>query len=65
MNLNIDNWKKIRFGDLFSEKDIYKAKAYCKEDLIIAKYPDENTISYVTRTEANNSVEAFVYDNNL
>ena len=65
MNLNMANWRKIRFGDLFSEKDIYKAKAYSKEDLIIAKYPDKNTISYVTRTEANNSVEAFVYDNNL
>lgn len=65
MSLNMLGWKKVRFGDLLSEKEIYKAKAYNKEDLLIAKYPDDNTISYVTRTEPNNSVECFVYDNNL
>lgn len=65
MSLKMHGWKEVRFGDLFTEKEIYKAKAYSKEDLLIAKYPDENTISYVTRTEANNSVECFVYDNNL
>ena len=48
MSLNMIGWKKVRFGDLLSEKEIYKAKAYSKEDLLIAKYPDDNTISYVT-----------------
>ena len=64
MNLS-DNWKKIRFGNLFEEKEIYKAKAYSKEELEIARFPSNNTISYVTRTEPNNSVEAFVVNENL
>ena len=36
MNININEWKKFRFGDLIS--DIYKAKAYAKEELEFSKY---------------------------
>ena len=65
MKLNTSTWKKVRFGDLIPEGNIYKAKAYSKDELEIAKYPNEDTIPYVTRTEPNNSVEAFIEENNL
>lgn len=65
MSLNSKNWKKIRFGDLFKDNEIYKAKAYSKEELEIAKFAANNTISYVTRAEPNNSVESFVVNDNL
>ena len=61
MNININEWKKFRFGDLIS--DIYKAKAYAKEELEFSKYGNVfGTIPYVTRTEPNNSIEGFVFD---
>ena len=47
MNLNTSTWKKVRFGDLIPEGNIYKAKAYSKDELEIAKYPNEDTIPYV------------------
>ena len=65
MNLNFEKWRKVPFGNLFSKEDIYKAKAYTKEELEIQKYPTADSLSYVTRTEPNNSVEAFVVNNNL
>lgn len=65
MSLNTENWKKVRFGSLFKDAEIYKAKAYSKEELEIQKYPTKDSISYVTRTEPNNSVEAFVINNGL
>lgn len=65
MKLNTSTWKKIRFGDLISDDNIYKAKAYSKDELEFSKYPTDNTIPYVTRTEPNNSVEAFAVGNNL
>lgn len=49
---------KFEFGDLINV--IKKAKAHKKEDLIICKPFDENSIPYVTRTEPNNSVECFI-----
>ena len=49
---------KFEFGNLINV--IKKAKAHKKEDLIICKPFDENSIPYVTRTEPNNSVECFI-----
>ena len=61
MEINVNNWKDFRFGDLI--KDIYKAKPYTKEELEFSKYENVNgTIPYVTRTEPNNSIEGFVFD---
>lgn len=54
MNLNIQNWKEFRFGDLIS--DIYKSKSINKDDLTIAK-DDSYSIRYITRTGENNGCE--------
>ncbi len=53
-DLNMQNWKEFRFGDLIS--DIYKAKAINKDDLTVATDSD-NAIRYITRTGENNGCE--------
>lgn len=35
MNLNVDEWKEFRFGDLISRP--YKAKAFNKDDLEVTE----------------------------
>ena len=63
MNLDISSWKSFRFGDLLSE--IYKAKAYKDEDVVFSKKLSNDTIPYVTRTDMNNGVKAFVLRDGL
>ena len=66
LDLNRQNWKEYRFGDLIS--DIYKAKAINKDDLTVAT-DSENSIRYITRTGDNNGCELLAdireIDNNL
>ena len=54
IELNIENWKEFRFGNLIS--DIYKAKAINKDDLTPAT-DLSNAIRYITRTGENNGCE--------
>lgn len=54
MNLNIQDWKEFRVGDLIS--DIYKAKTINKDDLTVAT-DNINAIRYITRTGENNGCE--------
>lgn len=63
MNLETNSWKSFRFGDLISK--IYKAKAYKDEDLTFSTKFDEKSIPYVTRTDLNNGVKAFVFKDEL
>ena len=63
MNLNLDSWKKFRFGDLIDS--IYKAKSYSKEELDLCDSFHNDIIPYVTRTELNNSVEGFAKKDDL
>lgn len=55
MNLNVDEWKEFRFGDLISRP--YKAKAFNKDDLEVT---EKNGIRYITRTGINNGCEMIV-----
>lgn len=63
MNLNLEEWQEFRFGDLLSE--IYKAKVYKDEDLVFSTQLNSATVPYVTRTEINNGVKAFVIKDGL
>ena len=55
MNLNVDEWKEFRFGDLIDKP--YKAKAFNKDDLEIAV---KEGLRYITRTGVNNGCEMIV-----
>ena len=55
MNLNVDEWKEFKFGDLISRP--YKAKAFNKDDLEVT---EKNGIRYITRTGINNGCEMIV-----
>ena len=59
-NFNINNWHKFKFGNLISFNNIYKAKAYKDEELIFVDSGSHDALPYVTRTEDNNGVKAFV-----
>lgn len=61
MSLNVNEWGEVIFGDLIDE--IYKGKAYSREELNFCKPYEESTIPYVTRTDLNNSVDGFVKKN--
>ena len=63
MNLQISEWKEFEFGRLI--KEIYKAKAYNKDELDYSETYRDGDIAYVTRTEPNNSVECFVNEHDL
>lgn len=52
--LDVENWKEFRFGDLIS--NIYKARAINKDDLTLAS-DFQHSIRYITRTEENNGCE--------
>lgn len=55
MNLNVNDWKEFRFGNLIDKP--YKAKAFNKDDLepVIV-----NGLNYITRTGENNGCELIV-----
>ena len=55
MNLNVEEWKEFRFGDLIDKP--YKAKAFNKDDLEIAV---KEGLRYITRTGVNNGCEMIV-----
>lgn len=59
MKIDIRDWKDFRFGTLISQ--IYKAKAHTDDELEFSDFPTKETIPYVTRTDLNNGVKAFVY----
>lgn len=63
MNLNVENWKEFRLGDLFSE--MYKAEAHVKSELECFEVPSDNTIRFISRTEMNNGCDCYVLNNDL
>lgn len=58
LKLNTSTWKEFRFGDLIDS--IYKSISHDFEELEFAGSWSKNTVSYVTRTEFDNSVKALV-----
>ena len=58
MNLDIDNWKEFRFGDLVDS--VEKARAYNKDDLVEDETLSQQSIRYITRTGINNGCEMLV-----
>lgn len=58
MNLNVKEWRHFRFGDYIDE--IYKAQAHSKVNLDISDKPLASYVPFITRTEANNSVDCYV-----
>ena len=63
MKVDIKDWKDFKFGTLIDQ--IYKAKAHTDDELEFAEFPTKETIPYVTRTDLNNGVKAFVYRNGI
>lgn len=63
MNLDIENWKEFRLGELFSE--IYKAEAHVKSDLECFSSYNRNTIKFISRTETNNGCDCYVLNYDL
>lgn len=56
MKLDISNWKEFRFGNLITDKNIYKAKALNKDELFQTTELSKG-IRYITRTGENNGCE--------
>ena len=65
MIIDLNNWKKFKFGNLINKEDIYKSKAYVKDEMQIIDFFDKNSIPFVSRTELNNSVDCFVNKDGL
>lgn len=57
MNLNLDDWKEFKLGNLFLKP--YKAKAFNKDELEESEKV-EGSIRYITRTGENNGCEMLV-----
>ncbi len=57
---NVNNWFKFKFGKLIPDNGIYKATAYKDEELVFVGSGVPGALPYVTRTEDNNGVKAFV-----
>lgn len=56
MKLDVSKWKEFRFGNLIIDKDIYKAKAINKDELVETTDLSKG-IRYITRTGDNNGCE--------
>lgn len=63
MNLNTENWKEFRLGNLFSE--MYKAEAHVKSDFECFNILSHNAIKFISRTEMNNGCDCYVLNNDL
>lgn len=61
--MNVHKWREFRVGDLVQQ--IYKAKAYTKEEIDECEFINEWSIPFVSRTESNNSVDFFAVNDNL
>lgn len=59
-NLNIESWKKFRFGDLFEENKIYKGKAHVRAEMDVSDYFYEGSIRFITRTDKENGCDGYV-----
>lgn len=57
MNLNLDEWKEFKLGNLFLKP--YKSKAFNKDELEKSEKSEES-IRYITRTGENNGCEMLV-----
>ena len=60
MIINTQNWKTFKFGNLINPGNIYKSKAYVKDEMQIVDFYNQNAIPFISRTECNNSVDCFV-----
>ena len=56
--LSLKNWKEFSLGDLFEQ--VYKAKAYVKNELELVQVPQIGYMRFITRTDENNGCDCYV-----
>lgn len=62
-SLDIKKWKMFSLAKLFDEP--YKAEHHVKQEMTEKNFYDDNVINFVSRTDANNGVDALVLNDSI